>query len=229
MWEDILDNISNQFSTVSVRCMSSHSEEEGKELPEGVSRFDVEASELADEYVGEAATRAELPNSAIRQPIYYLKLIVSIQKRLTTFLLNLPAREIVKKTKTDKPNHKIYFVSNRLTCKVCCNSYSASDPACRQWLKGHCTAFVDEAPHCRHIKIQNDVNIHLGNRHLHSSHNVYSHRGLSYWLKCGAVCTDQLRYLAKPCVPPSKTGSITIHSIPAGKKPAGSAEWPDEQ
>lgn len=65
---------------------------------------------------------------------------------------------------------------------------------------------IQEEPLLRHIQLKDDANIHIGNKQIHSSHNMYTYRGLLYCLKCGATGTNQLRYLSKPCEPPSFTG-----------------------
>ena len=198
MWKEIFDNIGNKCLQVNVRWMPSHTKEDGKELPEGVSQFDVDANDTADKLAGEAARRAQLPDAVAWLPIYYTKLVVDIQRRLATILINLPKREYEKKPKAEKSReslnqlllstkHKIECVNNRLTCRVCLNSFATSDPACKQWLKGHCVVLSDDAPQFKHIRIQDDASIHLGNKQLHSTHNVYSYRGPLYCLKCGAV------------------------------------------
>ena len=69
MWKEIFDNIGNKCLQVNVRWMPSHTKEDGEELPEGVSQFDVDANDTADKLAGEAARRAQLPDAVAWLPI----------------------------------------------------------------------------------------------------------------------------------------------------------------
>lgn len=100
LWKVIFHNLSSKSLTINIRCMPSHLGEEGKDLPEGVTWFDVDANDSADQFAGEAAQRGELPNAITWQPICYTKLIKSIQKRLATILLSLPHSAVEKKAPT---------------------------------------------------------------------------------------------------------------------------------
>ena len=156
---------------------------------------------------------------------------------LVTIIINLPERKIDKKDKPDKvpketvsqlllnTQHTICADGTRVSCSVCLSSYRISDSACKDWLKSPCTAM--RPPHYKHTHIDELTSIHIGNNTIHVSHNLFKYRGLLYCLKCGALGTKQVRHLAKPCQPPTETGTRNIQCLLAGKKPAGILEWPE--
>ena len=217
--------------------MPSHTKDNQKKWCEGVSAFDVEASDMADKYAGETAQKYELPNPVTCGPIYYFNLIKKIQKRLATILINLPDRTIDKEEKlekTPKPTvqhlllntqHTVCTDGTRVSCSVCLSSYKVSDSACKDWLSSQCVSI--RSSHGGHTKIDDTASIHIGNKTIHVSHNLFKYRGLIYCLKCGALGTMQVRYLARPCQPPTATGAKNIEYLLAGKKPASISSWPD--
>ena len=214
-----------------------HIKDNQKKWLEGVSDFDVAANDMADKYAGEAAQKYELPRSVTSEPIYYTSLIKKIQKRLATIIMNLPGRTIDKQNANNKvpketlsqlllnTQHTVCADGHRVSCSVCLNSYSATDRACKDWLRSPCIAI--RSPHCKHTRIHEYAGIHIGNNTIHVSHNLYKYRGLLYCLKCGALGTKQVRLLAKPCQPPTETGTRNIQYLLAGKKPAGILAWPE--
>ena len=106
------------------------------------------------------------------------------------------------------------------------NSFSTTDSACTPFLQSECIPVT--APQFKHIQINNTSPIHKGDKSIHCSHNIYSYRGLIYCLKCGAVGTNQIRLLAKPCEPPNSNRKSALNRILAGKLPQGQTKWPDE-
>jgi hypothetical protein len=237
LWKEVFDFIVAKDLSVSVRWMPSHTKDNQKKWCEGVSAIDVEANDMADKYAGEAAQKYELPNPVTCGPIYYYKLIKKIQKRLATIIMNLPDRTIDRKEKLEKipketishlllsTQHTICTDGTRVSCSVCLNNYKVSDGACRDWLRSPCVAI--KSPHFGHTKIDDTASIHIGNNTIHVSHNLFKYRGLIYCLKCGALGTTQVRYLARPCQPPTVTGARNLQCLLAGKKPASISAWPE--
>ena len=176
-------------------------------LPEGVTWFDVDANDRADYYAGEAAKATQLPRGVTYQLIKQMYLITKIQKRLAAILLNLPQRKIEKIAKPDpipriglqeilqNTSHSIVHSQSRLSCTECMNSFLSSDASCKRWLSSPCSR-IAFAPHITHVKINYQDSIHLGNRVIHGSHNLFKYRWLIYCLKCGAIGTNQVRILA---------------------------------
>ena len=246
LWKDIYRLMDTKTLQIQVRWMNSHLRElhnEGKlpeGLPEGISWYDVDANDVADKYADIAAEKAQLPDSVTASPIRYMELTQKIQKRLTHILLNLPPRKIEKISKPvpqprigvaqliHKTNHNLVVSKNRLTCKDCFNSFRTDDPACKHWLTSHC--FKNTlAPHVKHIRLATDANFHIGNQTIHSSHNMFSYKGLLFCFKCGAHGSKKLNLLSKQCEQATLTGERALKYILRGDKPPGITEWPDEQ
>ena len=130
-------------------------------------------------------------------------------------------------THISNSSHQIVQTQSRLKCTMCLNSYSITEAACKQWLASPCSGGT-VAPHANHIKINNQNGIHIGNRVIHVSHNLYKCRGLIYCLKCGAIGTNQVRLLAGVCEEPTITGLRTLKALQKGKLPDGLKAWPDD-
>jgi hypothetical protein len=76
--------------------------------------------------------------------------------------------------------------------------------------------------------------IHIGNRSIHASHHIMTHRGLMYCSRCGCVATNQARRLAFLCGPSdgkkrSRHGDNILKAIREDKLPKclSLTRWPD--
>ena len=159
---------------------------------------------------------------------------------MATILLNLPQRKIEKIAKPDpipriglqellqNTCHGIVQAQSRLSCTMCMNSFISSDASCKQWLSSPCSR-IAFAPHITHVKINYQDSIHLGNRVIHVSHNLYKYRGLIYCLKCGAIGTNQVGILADQCEELIFIGTRTFRYIVNGKLPPGIYSWPEDK
>ena len=150
--------------------------------------------------------------------------------------MNLPNRPRVKKqrmSKThlneliDNSSHIIYtqLDSEKLLCTRCKCAFFKNDPSARHWLSTQCPAIGSDTdrptPICH--------SIHFNRQNSHSSHSLYTYRGLVYCNKCGCRALTQLRKLGHPCEPPLNPysyGSISLAAIRAGKLPPNLTQWP---
>ena len=175
--------------------------------------------------------------------IYYCNLVVQIQRRLAAILISLPNR---CKNKQDKPepvprvkldhllsntSHCVSRSSNRLTCNKCLSSFSVLDPATKHWLQAPCISPTEESSavgeQLTHQHVVINEPCHIGNQLTHSSHKLYKYRGLIYCNKCGARSgANQVRYLAKQCMPPTDGGEYALKRILSGKLPPRLSAWP---
>ena len=190
-----------------------------------------------------------LPVPVATNIIYYNKLVNSIQKRLATILLWLPARSCTQKKTSDdvplatRPNrtellskttHKVKLANNRYQCIKCDNSFSAQDTSLNHWLSTRCP-ILDVPPvakgHITHIHKPIKINdtIHIGNRSSHFSHDLYKYKGLIYCNRCGAHGAKQFVLLANPCEAARTSGQRTLTCIEQDKIPIGYKKWPIDE
>ena len=175
--------------------------------------------------------------------MFHVNLITKIQKRLAVILLNLPHRHIKKKDKEAhvprakfddlliNTSHCIQITSTRMQCVKCLSNFSKNDPTCKYWLTTRCMpeASADNAPQVLHKPIPITQPIHKGNQISHSSHSLNNYRGIIYCSKCGARSgKNQIRYIARPCEPPTDTGRRFLANIRNGLLPSGCTEWPKQ-
>jgi len=230
---------------VHVRWMPSHlGLEPGDKRPDDVSHLDVLANDRADHYAGIAAESVQVSDPIATNHIYYIELVKTIQRRLAIILINLPQRSSAKNQKPEKKprvklqslisdsRHRISQKRNRLFCSVCKCNFSVGDPACKRWLQTDCQ-YNSEVPvsasSSTHKPVKVQFSIHLGNSNTHSSHELYSYRGLVYCNKCGVRAgTAQIRLLAKPCSVMGDYGKQVLKCINNDKLPTGLDNWPDD-
>ena len=95
----------------------------------------------------------------------------------------------------------------------------------KPWLQTVCQTHL-ETPRL-HKPIKCTENTHFGNQMSHTSHDLYSYRGLLYCNKCGARSgVNQIRKLAKPCEAITGAGKLVLGCIKKGIRPPGVDMWP---
>ena len=157
-------------------------------------------------------------------------------------------------------SHCISRSNDRVRCSNCGNSFSVHDPALKYWLACSCPnsaasssragipaparSNTSSAPRpavsmssalARPISLTTYAGpVHVGNRIVHSSHNLKTHRGLVYCQRCGYVATTQARALARPCGPTlgrkrTRHGDNILNAVHSDSIPKCLAitEWPD--
>jgi hypothetical protein len=100
-----------------------------------------------------------------------------------------------------------------------------------QLLKSSCTRKgVSANAAMQHKPIKVDESLHRGNADTHSSHTLFSFRGLIYCNRCGARAgASQVRLLAKPCDAPGQHRNQVLKCINCNNLPNGVLKWPDDE
>lgn len=240
---ELFDLLKTMDIDLQVRWMPSHlGTGKSDPRPDFVSHYDVLANDQADEHAKAAAQTAQLPKPVATNYIYYVSLVVRIQKRLATILLNLPPRQREKEEKSmpvprmklddllANTSHNVVNLVNRIRCTKCLNSFSLTDPACKAWLQLSCSpagvSICSLNP--THAPKPLTEPIHIGNQVSQMSHKMASYRGFIYCTQCGSRAGEnQIRNLAKQCAPPTNTGEYTLKCISDGRLPPGLTAWPD--
>jgi hypothetical protein len=215
---------------LNTRWMPSHLSESDP-LPEGVSLVDLKGNKEADRLAGLAAKELQVPSHISTDIIYYYKLTAKIQRRLVTVIINLPAR-VRKQTVRSKrelvtsieelvshSSHDLKSVNGRFTCSRCMSSFKQTDPAFRDWVSCKCCAAVaieSQVP----MNLEPSSALHIGNQQVHYTHRLKMFKGFMYCKKCGCIRgSNQVRKLAKPCLPPTPYGVRTLRSVHEGRLP----------
>ena len=236
LYKEIFNWISFKQVQLEVRWMPSHlGLGVDDERPSDVTHFDVLANDQADHHAGKAADLAQVPDCIAANHIYYIDLITKIQKRLAVILISLPQRQ-AKKVEKEKAasrvklddllketSHTLIFVGTRMRCSKCLSSFSTADPVSKHWLTTKCVPEVSAVTLQQVLQNPIPINqpIHAGNQLSHSTHKLKNYKGIIYCSKCGARSgTNQIRYLAKSCEPPTTTGSRTLALIANGLLPS---------
>jgi len=243
LYKEIYSWVSYKQIQLEVRWMPSHlGLGVDDERPSDVTHFDVLANDQADHHARKAADLAQVPDCIATDHIYYIDLITKIQKQLAVILMSLPQRQ-AKKVEKEKAaprvklddllketSHSLIFVDTRMRCTKCLSSFSINDPVSRHWLTTKCVHEVSADRHSQVLQSPIPINqpIHAGNQLTHSTHILKNYKGIIYCSKCGARSgKNQIRYLAKPCEPPTTTGLRTLALIANGLLPSGYTDWPN--
>ena len=225
---------------LSVRWMPSHLKDGKKVRPPGTSDMDIEANDKADELAGLSSAKYELPKAIATVYINALTRIKQIQQRLATILMYLPQRVKVHEKRTTvarvnyeellcETKHNISIKEDRYHCHSCLSSFRINDPAAKHWLKTSCVApFQTEATTAIHKPRKIHQPIHIGNQTSHSSHELFSYRGLMYCKQCGSYGVKKFSNLNRQCEAPTVSGLRVLKCIDNGVLPSGITGWPDQ-
>ena len=103
---------------------------------------------------------------------------------------------------------------DRLTCKVCLESFHLKYPAFQHWLTGVCIPMpIDTRPQ------PISSAIHIGKLISHVSHRMQSFQGVIYCTKCGSIGKHHFSNLAQVCSPPGEYGKSCLRHIRSGMLP----------
>ena len=108
----------------------------------------------------------------------------------------------------------------------CCSSVSKRSPTLKNWLKARCEPlpFDDSVSH---VPIPKWHTMQICNMVPHFSHNLFSVKGSTFCLACGAFSARKVRLLSKPC---EKKCSVSfrraLDGLTSGQLPVVSMSWP---
>ena len=126
----------------------------------------------------------------------------------------------------DASSHNIETSDNRLRCKDCVGSVCRTSPKLRNWLKAKCLALpYDDS--IQLVPIHTWYVVQIGNNIPHSSHILYSYKGIVCCDACGAFGAKRCRLLAQQC-----EGHCTVsterarNNLKLGQLPVPNMVWP---
>ena len=240
----LFHNTINKAIKLIVKWMPSHLLDGKKKWPTTISMHDVKGNEFADKYADIAADQAEVPKHVSTPVKFAYYLAKAIQWRIITIIKNLPNRQkkqtilSAKELKPKQPldelvensQHILVHNQGRYYCKICTNSFSTKDKNFKEFVNSPCTDFnITIFTHSRPEPLLSK-NLHVGNQYVHHTHKLQTYRGLVYCGKCGyRKGTNQVKRLAKPCMPPDSNGLANLKAISKGELPPNVPCWPLEE
>ena len=247
LYRIIFRHIESKRLNVTLLWMPSHLDTQpDKEKPDWVTDEHIIGNKQADRLAGISANMAEVDMNAAAPVLFYSSRIKKIQRRLVGILLALPPRGRVQRPpappriRPDKPSldsllahseHIVYLAdSGSYNCVQCRGSMSDTNPLFRDWICEPCLPSAKEDK-LRPSKIIYPVQV--GSSVTHSSHKLFSLKGLIYCNKCGYLASQKLHNLALPCPIEAgdalgKYGHRNLQALRNGKLPPGQHSWPED-
>jgi len=245
LYELLFQYLDDNRVTLVAKWIPSHLDTEPeKERPEWVTHSHIAGNGQADRLAGIAADLFQIRDLNItRRVVHYTYLTKRIQTRLATIVCNLPNRPKQFRYKAPKEaapsrqalislsHHSLVLRGNTLFCTVCKSRLSHNSPTLRAFLGKEC-----EVPRAIHTVSHHgdrpypiNTTIQIASTSTHSSHKLYSYRGVVFCNVCGCVAQARLRGLAKMCRGTSNvTGQRVKDRLAHGLLPYGMLQWPDE-
>ena len=144
--------------------------------------------------------------------LYHTRLIQKVQRRLVRILISRLEKSKYDKNKTpsipsqgptleDRVNssrHNLHINGNNFRCLDCSGSCSKASVNLNLWLSAPCTP-VPYDDSTSHVRIPSWYVVQINNNVPHSSHVLYSIRGIVFCNVCGAYSSSKARLLNAPC------------------------------
>ena len=123
-------------------------------------------------------------------------------------------------------NHNLQTFGNSWRCLDCLSTVSRTSINARNWLRSRCYALpYDDSVSL--IPIPGWHLVQIGNTLPHSSHTLYSHRGIVTCVSCGGFSSKKCRKLAQQCSGViSYTSKRALDRLRAGQLPETCISWP---
>ena len=171
--------------------------------------------------------------------IWFSSLVQKIQRRMVRVIISLVEKiSYVKRYPTPKPqtptlddavqasNHNIIVEGNSFRCLQCLGSVSKLSPNCKNWLKAMCetTPFDDSE---KHVPVPSWHLVQIGNSIPHSTHQLFSLKGITFCMKCGAFGAKRCRLLVRQCrLTCSVASQRALDRLTSGNLPVEGMAWP---
>ena len=171
------------------------------------------------------------------QSFFYLELVRRIQLRLIAVIQACEYRnKPIKMSPVTKPRgptltelrdrsqHKTYIVDGFVNCVSCSARIHNKSCILKDWLASECFPAPPTDP-LKPLGIQ----LSIGNRVTHVSHNMTLYKGLAVCIKCGNFGSVRLRNLASRCEGvPNKYGKDVLEALQHDKFPKNVTRWPED-
>ena len=126
----------------------------------------------------------------------------------------------------DSTRHNLCIEGRHYRCADCGGSCSASSPNVRNWLRSACEPLpFDDS--MSHVKVPFWYTVQIANCVPHSSHDLFSYRGIFYCSACGAFSSKRCRLLNSECSYHMSVYCAKAHmKLRAGELLVPTMRWP---
>ena len=211
-----------------------------KKRPVWVQNYHIKGNKEADRMAERAAEIAKLPELILEPFKDLVNKLKLIQNRLATIITHLPNRKRNKQVHVPKPvsiskesaiarsKHCITVVQNTVQCTKCLSQCSMNSSCFWEFINSACNP-ARKPSYFNNIAIEGSVRV--GNIVSHSTHKMYSYRGIKYCGACGFMAGAVMRALKNECKGVkgrSTHGQRVLDAIASGLLPPNVSEWPGE-
>ena len=162
-----------------------------------------------------------------------------IQNRLATIITHLPNRNRTKDKPLPKPpkaskdqavaesEHQLSVEKMVVTCSVCLSKCNINSTCFWEFIKSKCSPANKPSQH-NVIAINGQVRVF--NNISHTSHSMFSYRGIKYCGLCGYMAGEKMRSLKQQCKGihgRTAHGQRVLDAIAANILPPNVSAWPD--
>jgi hypothetical protein len=239
LWRLLYHQLDTKSLVLKLFWVPGHLDTKPLKIPRHVPDVFFALNHAADYLADKAAAKAEVPLHLASGVLHHSRLVRQIQNRLSRVLITT-----FKKTSYEKPcvpprtkplliaevilasNHNIQQLGSELRCLDCSGSTSVTAANVRQWLASPCEPLPYDdnvAP----VPIPAWFLINVGNTLPHSSHELFSVKGIIFCNVCGAFAKTKCRLLnsqcAKKCTVSTKRA---LTKLRACELPAPTMCWP---
>ena len=196
LWKEVFQHIETKKLEFQLIWVPSHlntkpEKAKGKVIPQ----LHFAANYIADHFAGLAANRVEVDRNVAVEVVSRYFLVKKIQLRIVNILELLERKNseqrpdkhkvaaFPKRELAELSDHALVYDNGLWTCVNCRQALHTSAPWLKHWFSSICKCIVDDTAFPIRI---DPLNARFVGRTIpHSSHDLYSFKGLTYCCKCG--------------------------------------------
>jgi hypothetical protein len=239
LWRQLYRQLDTKSLVLKLFWVPGHLDTKPLKNPRHIPDVFFALNHAADFFADKAAEAFQVPLHAASGVLHHTKLVRQIQNRLTRVLITT-----CEKSSHEKPcvpprtkaqpladaifasSHNIQKLGSELRCLDCSGNLSVSAVNVRQWLASPCEPlpYDDSAAP---VPIPPWFLINIGNAVPHSTHELFSVKGIIFCNLCGAFAKSKCRLLNSPCTKECTVSTKrALAKLRACELPAPTMCWP---
>lgn len=245
LFRELFDIIQNKKLVFTASWVQGHLDTKPMKQGYNFSDHEFASNFFADKLADIAAENVQCGDlNYIRPTLFGIKLVSQIQRRIAAIFDSGVIPRLIKSNCADAVDplerkcnpliedllvdsqHVLVGSDTSYRCVACLHSMSKKSRKLKEWLKGPCCPM----PIC---DVQDPVaippwqNILINNVLVHSSHNLFSFRGVVCCYQCGSYGSQKAKYLGDPCSGHcTPTTKVAKDRLLSRQLPPKMARWP---
>ena len=193
----------------------------------------------ADHFASQVAETFEVPLHMASGILFHTKLVKQIQSRLFRVLITscpkTPHEKAILPMKPPAPSlediiqaspHNLQRCGNEFRCLDCGGVSSATSKHAKLWLASSCSPLPYD-DRFGPVPIPGWYSIYISGSIPHSSHSLFSIKGITFFQSCGAFAAKKCRLLNRPCSAVcSPFCARALTKLRVGELPVSTMCWP---